>query len=227
METELLDLWHRCSAAPSVMRPAILLEELGADQDAALLPVGRRDRRLIRLRTELFGADVDCNCDCGSCGTRIEIRFDLNALPKEKEAPDRISVASGGTTHDFRLPGTKDVADVLDMPAASRAATLVRRCALDSLPELFPEDLVTEVSYAFETADPDAELTLQMTCPECGAGSAALFDIGTHFWQDICRRVQRVLREVHYFASAYGWTEAQVLAVPHYRRQEYLRLGGT
>lgn len=227
METELLDLWHRCAGEPVVMRPAILLEELGAERDAARLPVGRRDRQLIDLRTRMFGAEIDCNCDCSACGTRIEIRFDLTALPRETEIPDRIVVTHQGAGYGFRPPGTSDVADVMEISAATRAGALVQRCALDPLPEPLPANLITDVSGAFEAIDPDAEITLQATCPECGAESSALFDIGAHFWQDICRRVRRVLHEVHYFASAYGWTEAQILSVPHYRRQEYLRLGGT
>ncbi len=226
METELLDLWHRCAGAPVIMRPAILLEELCAEQDAARLPVGRRDRKLIRLRTKMFGADVDCNCDCEKCGSRIEIRFDLTALPDDTEVPDHIAVEYGESNFSFRLPGTGDVAEIMGISPTRRAEALVQQCALETLPEPLPRDLVSKASSTFEAVDPDAEITLQMTCPECGVGSAALFDIGVHFWQDICRSVRRILREVHYFASAYGWTEAQVLAVPRYRRQEYLRLGG-
>ncbi|HEX2516118.1 MAG TPA: phage baseplate protein, partial [Chloroflexota bacterium] len=39
-------------------------------------------------------------------------------------------------------------------------------------------------------------------------------------------RARRLLREVHTLARAYGWREAEILALPGRRRQTYLDLVG-
>jgi hypothetical protein len=53
-----------------------------------------------------------------------------------------------------------------------------------------------------------------------------LFDIVSFFWAEIGAWAQRLLREVHALASAYGWREADILALSAWRRRQYLDLAG-
>jgi hypothetical protein len=67
---------------------------------------------------------------------------------------------------------------------------------------------------------------LDFTCPGCNYQWQSLFDITAFFWQEIAAFVKRLLREVHTLAKAYGWREADILAMSHQRRQFYLEMVG-
>ena len=49
-------------------------------------------------------------------------------------------------------------------------------------------------------------------------------DVGSFVWAELHAHGRRVLREVDVLARAYGWTEAEVLALGERRRAAYLAL---
>ena len=228
----LLDLWERVDRVSPAARPAVLLDGLrsfagqAVVEPAETLPIGRRDRALIELRARLFGADMRCTTACPDCRERVELCFDLGAL-RPAPSDETTRVVSGGTAIRLRPPTTQDILGALSAPAGTQAAALVQRCALDPLPDPLPQALVEEASAALAEADPDAEIELSTECPACGTETALAFDIGTCLWDDLARAARRLLREVHYLATAYGWSEAEVLAVPRRRRLEYMVIGRT
>ena len=73
-------------------------------------------------------------------------------------------------------------------------------------------------------ADPQADIQLALSCPACGHQWLSTFDIVSFFWSEINAWAYRILREVHILASAYGWREADILAMSPYRRQLYLEM---
>ncbi|MGH8523199.1 MAG: phage baseplate protein, partial [Gammaproteobacteria bacterium] len=73
-----------------------------------------------------------------------------------------------------------------------------------------------------ERADPQSNLQISLTCPACGHCWEALFDIVFFLWAEINHWAERTLRAVHLLARAYGWREADVLAMSPTRRQMYL-----
>jgi hypothetical protein len=75
-------------------------------------------------------------------------------------------------------------------------------------------------------ADPLADVRLAVTCGECGHQWDTTFDIASLLWTEICAAVERLLSDVHMLARAYGWSEAEVLAVGPRRRQYYLQAVG-
>jgi len=83
-----------------------------------------------------------------------------------------------------------------------------------------PEPPDAEILAALEAAGPGFDTDLAYRCPSCGAAN--------RFWFDpldwIVRQGRGVLLEVHRLARAYGWTEAEILALPRARRQAYLAL---
>ena len=76
-------------------------------------------------------------------------------------------------------------------------------------------------------ADPQADVTFSITCPACGHAWQAIFDIVSFFWREVNAWSYRLLYEVHLLASAYGWREADILAMSPWRRQCYLEMTGT
>jgi len=76
----------------------------------------------------------------------------------------------------------------------------------------------------WEEADPQAEIRLELACADCGHAWAEPFDIVDYLWAEIGDRAKRLTYEVHALASAYGWTEAEVLRLPAERRRRYLEM---
>ena len=74
------------------------------------------------------------------------------------------------------------------------------------------------------SADPMAEIHLVLDCPCCQHKWEAPFDIVAFLWREISAAARRLLREVHTIASAYGWTETEILALSPARRRIYLEI---
>jgi hypothetical protein len=75
-------------------------------------------------------------------------------------------------------------------------------------------------------ADPMADIHLALNCPSCEHKWMAPFDIVAFLWREISAAARRLLREVHTLASAYGWTESEILALSPVRRRAYLEMIG-
>jgi hypothetical protein len=73
----------------------------------------------------------------------------------------------------------------------------------------------------------DAELSVQLTCPDCGNGSELALDPVVFLWAELDDWAWRLLGEVHTLASSYGWDEDVILAMSPGRRSAYLSLRST
>jgi citrate lyase gamma subunit len=89
-----------------------------------------------------------------------------------------------------------------------------------------PAEAIDAAVARMAEADPQADVQLDLTCPACGHRWLALFDIVPFLWSEINAWAQRTLQDVHRLASAYGWREADVLALTPWRRQVYLEMAG-
>ena len=232
---ELLEAWehglgrspaHRALTLLATASPGTPLSEI------ARLPAGTRDLGLLRLRSELFGDRVDAVCSCPACGERLDACFNARDLLRDDDtavsgasAPAR-PLSLRGNQVTVRAPNSLDllaVAGEPDIPAARRA--LLRRCLADTtLPDPLPDDLAEELAAQIAALDPRARIELDLTCAACGHAWPAVFDIASFLWAEISAWAHRTLRDVHAIASAYGWHEADILAMSPLRRQCYLEL---
>jgi hypothetical protein len=73
-------------------------------------------------------------------------------------------------------------------------------------------------------ADALGDVQLALTCPQCGHEWQAPFDIASFLWTEINAWAHRTLQDVHELARAYGWREADILALSPWRRQVYLEM---
>ena len=73
-------------------------------------------------------------------------------------------------------------------------------------------------------ASPGAMPGQILNCPTCGNQWQLFFDIAAFLWLKIEMQARRLLREVHTLARAYGWREADILALSPWRRQAYLEM---
>jgi hypothetical protein len=234
---ELLDVWERGLAQSPPQRALTLLALACADDPIERLAhwsVGRRDTHLLALREQTFGPQLASIAACPACGERLEFRIaasDIRATPAtEPEEP--LAIAYADFDVRFRLPNSLDLAS-LD-PAAdaeTNRRNLLNRCvvaarhadATIAAAEL-PGDLVAAIAQRMAEADPRADVRLALDCPQCRHAWQAPLDIVSYFWTEIHAWAGRILREVHGLASAYGWREADVLALSPGRRQAYLEM---
>ncbi|WP_374943177.1 hypothetical protein [Sphingomonas sp.] len=212
---------------------AVLLAGLhdtpGEGADPLDLPVGARDARLIALRQDWFGTGVDCLSECDSCGETIEVGFDLRAVrAPAAETGARVEVEAEGRSWRARVPTSRDLlAAEARRSVAGARATLLERCLL--APAAEPgEDAAAAVATALAACDAQADVLLDVACPLCGTRAALPFDIAAHLWSELDRWADALLDDVHDLASAYGWSERDILHLPPARRLAYLeRVGRT
>lgn len=154
--------------------------------------------------------------------------------PPSGEAPDpAVCRTPSGHAVRFRLLNSRDELALAGSGSLAEARQrLVARCVLEtrspagervSTAALSTSDLEA-VAARITASDPLAELQLALSCPACGHSWSAGFDIGAYFWREIDAWAGRLLQEVHLLAAAYGWREADILALSPWRRRCYLAL---
>ncbi len=231
----LLAVWERGASESSVVQALSLLAATvpKAELDGLeRLPIGRRDALLLTLREQLFGPRVETSIMCPKCRAQLDLVFDVDQI----RAPVRIQ-SRGEFVCDlddyqvtFRLPTSEDLLAVMNgrEPAAAKEL-LLKRCLLRVLHH---EEAATEVPISVSErvieqmaqVDPHGDVQLAVTCGQCGHQWQALFDIASFVWREVGMWAKRQLREVHLLASAYGWSEVDILGLSAWRRQYYLDL---
>lgn len=233
--SELLAVWEAGQARRPDQQALLLLAAACPDTspDAlARLSVGERDARLLTLREWAFGAEVTSLTACPTCGERVELVFNVREIRAEPESTPagEFFLDVAGYEVQCRLPNNQDLAAIAESGDAGIARhRLLEQCVLAARhdgqergTEQLPGDVVEAIAARMAAADPQADVHLALSCPACGHRWRAAFDIVSFFWSEISAWASRVLGEVHTLASAYGWAEAEVLAMSPWRRQVYL-----
>ncbi|MDE2371000.1 MAG: hypothetical protein KGN16_18670 [Burkholderiales bacterium] len=231
----LLQCWDGARDEHPLRRALALLDaawpEVGAARWGAL-PLGARDARLIALHEALFGTALETRVDCPACGAELETPLSTGELATPPApADDPPPLVEDGIAVEWRLPTSDDLLAVLeaDDDAADAAERLLARCVRAArrgdaalAPQELPEPLIERLQQAMAERDPGADLRIALACPACGQAFERRFDIGSHLFGALDDWTERLLDEVHALASAYGWSEAEILALPAARRRHYL-----
>ncbi|MFE0515695.1 hypothetical protein [Streptomyces sp. NPDC058964] len=206
--------------------------DLGGDTEALLgLPVGEREADLFALRGALFGDRMQVRAECGACGQDME--FDLDtaefARPPAASRDPLLRVVQDGWEIEFRPPGVADLTAGARgaPPRPARLAPGGVSAARDgaAVPaEALPAAVQRRIAEATEAADPGADLTLDIGCPECGTATRAELDIASYLWTELDAWARDLLLDIHLLATAYGWSEPEILALSPLRRHYYLEL---
>lgn len=204
------------------------------------LSIGDRDSGLLDVYAQLFGPRFDAAARCVGCGEAVAFSFAMedvraNSGPAaEKRSRSRFRIDAFDV--EYRLPSSRDLAELVAHPAASATvasarALLVERCVLsardgDALirPEDLPPHLLDALAADMEASDPQADVTLSATCPACGHVWSLCFDVVTFVWTRITARARQLLSEVHVLARVYGWRERDILDMGTARRRQYLEM---
>jgi hypothetical protein len=233
----LLDVWERGAAQTATERALTILAVAcpGTAIDTLLsLTVGERDGYLLRTREQTFGDEFAGLVSCPRCGEQLELSLaasDLRA-PDDRPIAHEIRVEYGEYRIDCRLPTSRDLAVLnpdVEVPANrlalfSRCVTQAERDRQTVRASELPEPVIDAVIARMADADPQADMRVGMVCAACRHEWFAAFEILSFFWAEIEAWAARLRHEVHLLASAYGWSEGDILALSPMRRQGYVEL---
>lgn len=233
--TDLLDAWDGAPRSSSLRRDQYLLEALGvlpADREQESLSIGETTSLLFRLREALFGSEFTGVAACPACDQELEMTFDLSDVPSAEEigVAHELSLSIDDCHVRFRLP------KFADGIAASACATtlearrfIFQRCLLsfqqggvNKRAEDAGDALISAVAEHMADADPRGDLQFELSCPACRHEWITPFDIGLYLWNELDAWARSRIHEVHHLASAYGWTEREILSMSASRRKRYL-----
>ena len=232
--SDLLAAWDQGAAQTFVQRGLTLLAAAYPErspEDLARLSIGKRDSMLLALREKTFGSRFTCLDICPQCGERLEFTLDAkDILAPSQEQVETHSISLAGFDVQFRLPNSLDLialADQTDLIEIRKA--LIEKCIIEvihdkkDIPvEGLPAEVANEVEEEMAKVDPQADVKIAFSCPACDHAWHSAFDIISFFWNEICTWSYRTLSDVHILASAYGWSEAEILSMSPRRRQAYL-----
>jgi len=231
----MLAAWERGIRQSLPQRGLTLLSLAEPEIDAqslAAMSIGDRDRRLLSLREAWFGPGMSGLVSCPDCRQELEIELaaaDLRIITAQ--GPPNLTVRSDAYEIRLRLPDSRDLIAAADRDVTDAAQSLLRACVvsatIDGLgvePEALPSHLVALAAKCLSEADPLVDLRLDLGCVNCGRRWQEPFDIVPFLWTELDAWAGRMLREVHALASAYGWSEREILSLSAIRRRSYLRM---
>jgi hypothetical protein len=233
---DLLNAWEQGLGRGAAERALILLRLVAgtSENDPARWPIGQRDACLLDLRESVFGQQVDGIASCPECGVQQEFRLPVSQLRIARpESNAVLALVSGDYQVDFRLPDSLDLCQ-LEADAGTESdpsLRLLQNCVTSATAgdqrvaaADLPQDLVQQISEKMAQADPQADVTLSLECPDCSHRWSEPFDIASFLWTELGAWASRTLFDVHQLAAAYGWSEAESLSMSPRRRGFYLEM---
>jgi hypothetical protein len=236
----LLTAWEEGVTQPPVRRALALLAaawpEKSEDQWSRV-SIGERDGHLLRLRETLFGPSLEATAICPQCGQRLEMTFDTDDVripsPSRPASQEGLCVKVSGYEVTCHSPTSADLMAIADDRAADGHVLIMERCiemarldGKETDPSSLPAEVVRAVDERLANGDPQAEVQIAMSCLACSHQWSLPFDILTYLWGDIGDWAQRLLAEIHTLASAYGWSEREIVAMTERRRRFYVEMVG-
>jgi hypothetical protein len=206
------------------------------------LTVGDREALLLHLRRLTSGNRLRCllTCPMPECQEKLEVEVDVadllmppyGELMQEHELT--VTQADGvATVVRFRLPTGADqeaAAVGAHTDVAAAVELLLRQCVQSTISadgnpvDALPEALAEQLSGRMAELDPQAEITLHLTCPFCSAAFSTIFDTAGYLMQELKAGTHHLYREVHLLAYHYHWSATEILGMSAEKRRKFLRL---
>lgn len=215
------------------------------------LLVADRDFLLLKLREATFGSRVQGTLPCPwpDCGDKVDIDFSIDDIPvttSEDKGPvfamslssEAASFENGTPIHEitFRLPTGADQELVSPRLAENESVALTEllaRCiqSIGTVAITSPAQLERlssrarmEVEAEMLRVAPRIELNMDVVCPECTRAFTAPFDLQDFFFGEMRTSRDLLLREVHYLAYHYHWSEKEIMEMPKDARRNYIEI---
>ena len=241
-------LLHEGRALPPAVRVTELitrcLERLGPVAPVRTnlvrgLSIGDREALLLHLRRMTLGERIACVLTCPSCSKKMDLELEVKELllPAygNAKAMHEAEISDGEQSYrvSFRLPNGEDqeaaVAEAADSVNAA-AERLLKRCIHgvtrrdgDEVKEV-PAAVMRELPAKMAELDPQGEVLLDLTCPECATGFIVPFDAADYVCRELASQESEFYRGVHFLSYHYHWSEEAILNLSRRKRLIYLDL---
>jgi len=191
------------------------------------LPAADLGAIALTIRQAWLGDTIrtDARCPDQACGERMDIAFAVSAYLAHHRPTRYRGIGAGRDTGWFELAGA---------PVSFRLPTIgdVRAAAAVTDPELclrercvrpasVPAAVARRVSRAMSALAPSLTGSITAACPACGGSRLLQFDPVTYALTELRDAASGLYEEVHLLASAFGWAERDILALPRGRRARY------
>jgi hypothetical protein len=184
----------------------------------------------VAAATRGYALEAEGACPREGCEEALEFSLDLRDFAMTRP-PERIEWRVEGSVVPVRLPNGLDQRRWTVSPPqdwASMAQALLERVDEGASEGgygggLPPHDLEA-LSVQLEAADPLTSLKVEAACPRCGCTSSLEMDLESILLKSLAAEQQSLVRDVHALASAFHWSEADILALSSPRRAKYLHM---
>jgi hypothetical protein len=193
--------------------------------------VGSRIASLVRLvaateRSESLTFPVRCGRP--DCKAWLEVPLPLDVARHGPGASARFTVSlPDGAQVVVRAPIGADRRSWRERHDRSRdeaVAAMLETLLIEGHVSASDPQAVNTIAAVLAERDPLVAFTVSYTCPSCGFAHETQVDLERVALDRLARIQRALLSDVHVLAGKYGWTEAEVLAVPAWRRARYRAL---
>ncbi|RZI83929.1 MAG: hypothetical protein EOP38_10880 [Rubrivivax sp.] len=185
--------------------------------------LNQRLQALLAMRLASNDTDVELQASCGQCGETMAMQLDLRAFASEPVAPRFTWHGEDGLALGLRLPCGRDLQAWMSEDARSQEVLVSSLIESVAGPATALSELLPALDDAFEVHDPLTALRLHTACPACGHDNDVTCDLEGLLIDGFKRSQAAMLDDVVRLASAFHWREADILALPSWRRAHYLR----
>ena len=207
----------------------VRLEDVSVNSEIVRkLLVGDRDFLILQLRRMTLGDRFAAVFSCPACNVAMDVEF----LARDILIEPRPQTATAYTWQSdeaprpvrFRLPTGADQEVLTDLSLDEAVEVLLERCVIDDGGTPLTRAERAGVIAEMDRLAPQIDLELELNCPECGHSFTTPFDSTAFFFSEIRAQSRHLMREVHYLALHYHWSEAEILDLQRARRRGYLAL---
>jgi hypothetical protein len=200
------------------------------------MSAGDREALLLHIRRLTLGGQISCLLSCVHCKEKMDLDLEIAELlvapyAHSQEAYE-VDIGDGYRVR-FRLPNGEDqefVASAGEDSVDAAAQALLARCIeyvssrdqarLSDLPSVVLHELPARMA----ALDPQAEISLELTCPECRLSFTVPFDAGDYLCRELALQERQLYRELHAISLHYHWSEDAALSLTRRKRQTYFEL---
>ena len=234
---QLLSIWERESDQPMFNKMIVLINEMFPQLTPnviAQISIGQRDILLFEIRRYLFGSIFHNVINCPQCSEIVEWKMNMRDLNLPdislEKLEEKYMLKIDDLTVRFRLLNSQDITQAISNDKRSRNDyQFITKCILDVkrknkkfINYKLPIKILHKVVKEMEKKDPYADIRLNLSCPVCLFKWIARFDIFSYLWTEIDIWAKHLLQDVFILASAFGWSESEILELSVDRRQLYI-----
>jgi hypothetical protein len=212
-------------AAARVLAACLDADGRRPEQDELMAwTVSRRLQGLLAVTIATRGDHwvLTARCSGRVCGAPMDLPLSLGGFRRESDPTSISCTLPGGRTLDIAVPTGADQLAWLAAGDTGAGALVDRLVTLPlGVAEIAPGWLES-IEAALERADPLTTLEIETACPECGAETSVPLDLEASCLALLAAEHPRLLDDIHALATAYHWSEAEIMAIPPERRRQYL-----